>query len=186
MGLGISIAAAVAALASAVFVFLQVREMQRQTKLQREIAQSSAQPYVWADVRIASSSAGVELVLGNSGPTVATNVRVRVDPPFPDVGHPKAHVDVMHEKLSRGLASIAPGRTFYWLLGEGADLVNRSGSMAHTITIDCEGPFGAVDRSEYVIDFAHFREAIARYDGSLRDVARELSRVVDRLPESHQ
>lgn len=182
MELTIGLAAAVAALASAMFVWLQVREMQRQTDLQREVARSSAQPYVWADVRLQSTNGWMlEMVVGNSGPTVATNVRIQVSPPFPLLEREAEYVEAMHDRLARGLSSLAPGRTLHWTLGPSVDLVNRDGSLAHSIQIDCDGPFGPVERSDYVIDMADFRESVARHDGTMRDIAKEVHELGKKL-----
>ncbi len=55
--------------------------VEEQTAIQRQIRIDAAQPYVWADVR-SDDESGVllNLVVGNSGPTVATNVRIKIDP----------------------------------------------------------------------------------------------------------
>lgn len=180
-----ALAAVVAAVATSVsgrFVRDQVREMKRQTDLQQTIVEGSSSPYVWADVRLQSrNGSNLEVVLGNSGPTVATNVRVEIDPPFP-TDH-DAHVSAMHQRLREGLSSLAPGRTLHWTLGPSPDLVNRSGSLAHQIRIACDGPYGAVAVTEYTIDMADFRESVAHHDGTLVDVAREIASLTKRLPD---
>ena len=124
----------------------------------------------------------MEFVIGNSGPTVATNVRVTIDPPLPN-DHEGAFLDAMHQRLRDGLSSLAPGRTLHWTLGPSPDLVNRSGSLGHQVGITCEGPYGAVTVSEYTIDMADFRESVARHDGSFVDVAREIAALTKKLPE---
>lgn len=183
MGTTIAAAAAVAAFASALFVWFQVREMKRQTDLQRTIAEAAAAPYVWADVRVqAVNGWNLEFAIGNSGPTVARNVVVEVKPPFPQIDATEARfVRTMHERLERGLPSVAPGREYTWTLGNSADLVNRSGPLAHTVTIDCDGPAGPTARSQFTIDFESFRESVARHDGSLRDIAKEVKAAADRI-----
>lgn len=188
MGTSIAAAAAVAAIASAFFVWFQVREMKRQTELQREVAEGAVAPYVWADVRVQTANGwNLEFALGNSGPTVARNVVVSVDPPFPQTNENEGRfVTLMHERLERGLPSLAPGRVYSWTLGSSAELVNRSGQLAHTVTIDCDGTSGPVARSQYVIDFASFRESVARHDGTLRDVAKEINSAADRIVQEQK
>ncbi|WP_159537523.1 hypothetical protein [Aeromicrobium sp. 9AM] len=176
-------AAAIATVVSGRFVRQQVREMRRQTDLQQAIAEGSSSPYVWADVRLQSRNGwNLEFVIGNSGPTVATNVRVTIDPPLP-TDHEGAFLEAMHQRLQEGLSSLAPGRTLHWTLGPSPDLVNRSGSLAHRVRIACDGPYGAVAVSEYSIDMADFRESVARHDGSFVDVAREIAALTKKLPE---
>lgn len=183
MELWITTAAAGAAIVSGIFVALQVREMKRQTDQQREVAESTVQPYVWGDVRLQSRNGwNLEFVIGNSGPTVATRVVVLVDPPFPKT-HEGQYVDVMHQKLSDGLASLAPGRTLHWTLGPSSKLVNRDGPLAHHVRIDCDGPYGAVATSEFVIDMADFRESVAHHDGTLVDIAKSIDKLTQALPD---
>jgi hypothetical protein len=189
MGTAIALAAAAAAGVSALFVWFQVTEMKKQTeeqgkqtKLQREIAESSAQPYIWADVQVDSPSAWhFELVIGNSGPTVATNVRVTVEPQFPS--SPREDLDEVHAKLASGLASLAPGRTLHWRLGPTTDLLSREGSLAHTIHIECDGPFGSVEPVDYVIDLGDVRESTVERRGNLHEVRQAIDRVAKALPK---
>lgn len=183
-----AVSAVVAAVATAVsgrFVRQQVREMKRQTDLQQAIAEGSSSPYVWVDVRLSSNGWSLEFVIGNSGPTVATNVRVAIDPSLP-TEHEGAYIDVMHERLREGLSSLAPGRTLHWTLGPSADLVNKVGSLAHRVRVTCDGPHGAVPVAEYTVDMADFQESVARRDGSLIDVAREISALTKKLPDQRK
>lgn len=178
-----AVAAAVAAAVSGRFIRQQVNEMRRQTDLQQSISEASSAPYIWADVRLQSRNGwNLEFVVGNSGSTVATNVRVLIDPPFPP-DHEGAYLEAMHQRLRDGLSSLAPGRTLHWTLGPSADLVNRAGALAHSVRISCEGPYGAVPVNEYVINMADFRESVAHHDGSLVDVAREIAALTKKLPD---
>ena len=187
----IGVAAAVAAVAAAAatgasgwFIRQQVREMKRQTDLQQEIAVASSAPYIWADVRLQSTNGwNLEFVVGNSGATVATNVRVAVDPPLPSTEDERSFLDAMHQRLGEGLSSLAPGRSLHWTLGGSADLVNRGGSLAHRVRIDCDGPHGPIPTSEYIIDMNDFRVSAARHTGSLVDVAKSIDKLAKKLPD---
>lgn len=181
-----AVVAAVATAVSGRFVRQQVRETKRQTDLQQAIAEGSSSPYVWVDVRLQFSNGwNLEFVIGNSGPTVATNVRVAIDPSLP-TNHEGAYIDVMHEYLREGLSSLAPGRTLHWTLGPSADLVNKLGSLAHRVRVSCDRPHGAVPVAEYTLDMADFRESVARRDGSLVDVAREIAALTKKLPDQRK
>lgn len=183
MELLVGVAAAVAAIASAVFIWFEVEEMKRQAKLQRTVVEAGAQPYVWADVDIQSPNGwNLELVVGNSGPTTATNVRVTIDPPFAAT-RDSEHLVLVHSKLRTGLASLDPGRRLYWALGPSADLIKGDGPLAHAISIDCDGPYGPVGRSEYVIDLADFRESIAKRWGSMHEIAQAIDKAAAKLPD---
>ncbi|NHB83640.1 hypothetical protein G7085_00115 [Tessaracoccus sp. HDW20] len=60
----------------------QVNAAREQTILQRELAEAASQPYAWADIQPDTQQGSMlQVVVGNSGPTMARNVRVTFDPP---------------------------------------------------------------------------------------------------------
>lgn len=126
-----AIFAAVVALVALFFTGMSAISANTQTKIQRQLRIDAAQPYVWADIR-PDESVGVILnvVVGNSGPTVATNVRVTVDPPLPRIDQFNERIDRVEHRLAEGLKSLAPGRQLRWPLGQGFALVNKDGPYA--------------------------------------------------------
>jgi hypothetical protein len=184
METSIALVAAVAAILSAVFVFFQVREMQRQTKLQREIREAAEQPYIWADVDVQQPNGWMlELIVGNSGPTVATNVRVQIDPPFkPTTGHDD--LNAVYQRLAQGISSLAPGRRLFWTLGPSPELVGGDGPFAHTVSIDCDGPFGPVPTTQYVINLIDLKDSVAKRHGSLREISKSIEDGTKALKEA--
>lgn len=176
----IALIAAAAALASAVFVWFQVREMQRQTELQRASREAAEQPYIWADVDIQQPNGWMlELVVGNSGPTVATHVRITVDPPFKKT--PSHDLEEVLGRLARGISSLAPGRRLFWTLGPSPELVGGDGPFAHTISIRCDGPFGPVPETQYVINLEDYRDSDARQDGSMHEISKSVDGLTKEL-----
>lgn len=184
METSIALVAAVAAILSAVFVYFQVREMQRQTELQREIREAAEQPYIWADVDVQQPNGWMlELIVGNSGPTVATNVRVRIDPPFkPTTGHDD--LKAVYLRLAEGISSLAPGRRLFWTLGPSPELVGGDGPFAHTVSIDCDGPFGPVPTTQYVINLSDLTDSVAKRHGSLREISKSIDDGTKALKEA--
>jgi hypothetical protein len=80
-------AAAVIALVALFFTGIASKAAADQTKIQRQLRIDAAQPYVWADIRPETAQAGLlRLEIGNSGPTVATNIRVTSSVPLPASG----------------------------------------------------------------------------------------------------
>jgi len=70
------------------------RAAEEQTKIQQQLRVDAALPYVWVDVRPDDATGTLlNLVVGNSGPTVATNIRVRVDPPLPSIDQLKGRAE---------------------------------------------------------------------------------------------
>lgn len=137
-----------------------------QTRIQQQLRQDAAQPYVWADVR-QSDEDGIMLMLvvGNSGPTIARNVKVKIDPQF------RVHAQLQEavraqQRLADGIRSLPPGRMMRWDLGPGFDLVPE-GEDLPTITITATGPFGPVPELKYVLDMSEYHGQPARATGSL-------------------
>lgn len=107
--------------------------------------------------------------------TIATDVRVSIDPPFE--GLHDLSVAAL-QRLERGIASLPPGRVLTWRLGKSVDLVAPTQPQPRTITVDAAGPFGPLPRLEYVIDMTDFRESNDRPVGTLH----LLAKAVDRRP----
>jgi hypothetical protein len=152
------------------------RAADEQTKIQRQLRIDAAQPYVWADVRPDEATGTLlNLVIGNSGPTVATNVHVRIDPPLPAIDQLKDRVEVAQARLTDGIRSLAPGRTLTWPLGQGFNLLKDSGPQAHTLTVNADGPFGPVPALTYVVDMSDWRGMLDRPAGSLHQLTKAVT-----------
>jgi hypothetical protein len=104
---------------------------------------------VWVDVR-GDDGRGQALVLllGNSGPSIARNVKVVFDPAPPSTLDIKPILEI----LKQGIASVPPGRTMQWVLGAAHDAIDSDAHNAYRVRIEAEGPFGAIEPPlEYVI-----------------------------------
>lgn len=182
-----ALAAVVIAFVALFFTGLAAKAAWDQTAIQRQLRREAAEPYVWADVR-ADPHTGtlLNLVIGNSGPTVATNVRVKVTPPLAAVGGRADKIERVQARLSAGFESLAPGKVLPWSLGPAPDLINEDGDHAHTFTIDADGPFGPIPTLTYVVDMDDWREHVDRPDGSLHLVRDAIREVAGRFPRYGQ
>lgn len=159
----VAIGAALTGLAALYFNAMSVRSAKDQTAIQRQLRIDAAQPYVWADVRTdPDSGIRLDLAVGNAGPTIATNVRVRIDPPLPSIDEFRDRAEAGHQVLAGGITSLPPGRTLTWPLGQAYNLVGDAGPRQHTLTVSADGPFGTVPPLSYVIDLADRRGQVAR------------------------
>jgi hypothetical protein len=169
-GTWVAIVAAIIAAVSVYFNGQYTRAAKRaanaadeQTRIQQQLRTDAAQPYVWADVRPDETTGTLlNLVIGNSGPTIATFVRVRIDPPLPAIDELKERAEAAQAWLAEGIRSIAPGRTYTWPLGQGFNLLNGSGPLTHTFTIDANGPFGPLPATTHLVDLADMRGTLDR------------------------
>ena len=172
------IAASVAAVVSAFFVGWQVSEMKRQTTFQREIAEAAQQPYVWADVRV-DQGWYFELVVGNTGPTVATNLQVDIKPPLP-VLPGDYQMAAVQSRLRKGLASLGPGRSWAWHIGPANELIGAD--VAHVVTVTAQGPHGEVKTGPFVINMHNYAEAQVGDGGGLKQLTAAVEKGFKRMP----
>lgn len=164
-----SIVSAVAAVAAAYAASRSARLAGEQIKNQRGQFESSMQPYVWVDIRPREEDGQfLVLVVGNSGPTVATDVRIHVDR---DVPHAHRHSEQLQRTLDRfnaGHASLPPGRSHSWGLGTAVEVLDDPDMDRRiTVTIDANGPYGPVEPLKYRIDLNDWRETSVQARGSL-------------------
>lgn len=161
----------------------QVAAAREQTQLQRELAREALQPYVWADIQPDTQQGTVmHVAVGNSGPTVAHNVRVTFPPPLPAGKQQSDKVEKVQRILANGLQSLAPNRVIRWTLGAGYDLLSSEEPQVRTVRVQGDGPQGPLPVLELQIDISEWRQARDAPDGSLhhvRGAIKDLTKAVD-------
>jgi hypothetical protein len=156
-----------------------------QTEIQRQLRMDSSQPYVWADLRPDDATGTlINLVIGNSGPTIATNVRVSFDPSLNAIQQLRDRAQAAQRVLSQGLKSLPPGRVYTWPIGQGFNLLQWSEVRAYNIVIDFEGPFGPVPTLEYVVDMAALEGVLDRPAGSVHQLTIAVRDLAKSLPDT--
>lgn len=145
--------------------------------------QAALQPYVWADLRPRDDAGMLVLVVGNAGPTVATDVQLVFAPPLRQiVPVDRAELaDKIESKVGSGIGSVAPGRTFMWNLGVAfAFFPGTDAVPALEVTVTANGPSGRLDPVSYPIDLENLRHQAARPSG-LALLEAPLKKIDDRL-----
>jgi hypothetical protein len=182
-GAAVSILSLLVAGFSLIYVRRSAKASREQTKQQQQAAKDAAQPMVWVDIR-GDDGQGERLVLllGNSGPSIARNVKVVFDPA------PPSRVDIkpILEILKQGIASLPPGRTMKWALGEAHDIGDWHPDNAYRVRIEAEGPFGAIEPLEYVISVDDLDGSPAEPPGNLHEVAAELREMTQATKELNE
>jgi hypothetical protein len=187
-----AVIAGVAALIALYFAWRSARASLRsahaaeeQTKIQRQLRIDAAQPYVWVDIR-ADHAQGtrLNLVVGNSGPTVAEKVRVKVDPALPASDQYREGVKIAQAILTEGIESLPPGRTLVWALGMAFDLM-KDGKVpqSYKFTVTANGPFGQVPALTYIVDMGNWRESQDQPDGSLFQLTKAVEKLTKQITQ---
>ena len=152
--------------------------------------QAAVQPYVWADIRVREDGTLLVLVVGNSGPTVATNVTIKFDPSLrtsvPNYND-KKNADSAEQVLAQGLSSLPPGRVHQWTLGRGSDFFEdgREGP-AFDITITADGPHGPIPKLRYTlnIDEMKYTNAVGEGLGLVKNAIQQLTGETKRIAQA--
>lgn len=152
----------------------QVSAAREQTELQRDLARESRQSYVWADIQPDMQQGSLlQVVVGNSGPTVAKNIRVEFSPALSTIEGADDIQDI-ESVLSNGISSLAPNRIVRWTLGVAHEVLSVDRSQLRVVRVTAMGPWGELPAYEMEIDINQWREARDAPDGSLHYVRGEL------------
>jgi hypothetical protein len=170
------------------------RSAKDQTELQRRLRIDAAQPYIWVDIGPDEQHGQLLLLMiGNSGPTVATNVRVTFAPaldiPRSDTAPSSARGADARDLLRRGIASLPPGRVMRWTLGIAQQVLDDGYALPYTATITADGPFGPLPPLAYTINVDDVRHTLAVPAGTLHGVAQAvqgLTKTVDQLAKGFE
>jgi hypothetical protein len=143
---------------------------------QRALSRRGAEPSLWVDIRPDdTTAASLILLVGNSGPTVETDVVVTFDPPL----HTAAWVDNYafrgEERLNAGLSSLPPDRTLRWemaVLPLAPKLFQGVTPPSYAVTIKANGPFGALEPLTYTIDLGDIENCLKTATGTLFGITR--------------
>jgi hypothetical protein len=182
LGAAVSILSLMVAGFSLIYVRRSTKASREQTKQQKQATKDAAQPMLWVDIRDDGQGQALVLLLGNSGPSIARNVKVGFDPA------PPATLDIMPilEILKQGTASLPPGRTMKWAVGAAHDAVDWDAHKAYRVRIEAEGPFGAIEPLEYVISVDDLHGSRAESPGNLHAVAVELREITKATKELNE
>lgn len=178
----VAVAAAAVGVVALWFNWRAVRAAEQQTHLQRQLRIDAAQPYVWADVR-ADNAIGTLLnfTIGNSGSSIASNVRVTIEPPLPSIPDLSARLNGAVARLNRGLPSLTPGQALSWPLGQGFNLIRADEAQEHTIHIEADGPFGSMEPISYVVSLSDYAGVLDRPAGSLDELTKAVREIGTRI-----
>lgn len=143
---------------------------QRQLANSIAVQEAAAQPYIWADLRPRDDGGMLVFVVGNAGPTVATDVRITFQPSLESlVPDPELEDALRLEARARaGLRSIPPGRTFVWNMGAAHTYFSDQGkgpAPELKVTIEGSGPRGALETVSYYIALEDLRHQADRAVG---------------------
>lgn len=125
------------------------------------------------------------LVVGNSGPTVAKDVRVTFSPSLaesmPDELREKVALMERYLCEGAGLRSITPERVFTWSVGPGHKILSPSRELPEVlVTVTGQGPSGPLEPLTYWLALKDLQHQQARATGPalLVDPLKEIAKAL--------
>jgi hypothetical protein len=183
LGAAVSILSLMVAGFSLIYVRRSAKASREQTKQQKQASKDAAQPMLWVDIRGDDGQGqALVLLLGNSGPSIARNVKVILDPAPPSTLDIKPILEI----LKQGIASLPPGRTMQWVLGAPHNAIDSDAHSAYRVRIEAEGPFGGIEPLEYVISVDDLYGSRVAPPGNLHAVAAELHEMTKATKELNE
>jgi hypothetical protein len=182
LGAALSILSLMVAGFSLIYVRRSAKASREQTRQQKQASKDAAQPMLWVDIRGDDGQGQALLLLGNSGPSIARNVRVILDPAPPST----LDIEAILEILRQGIASLPPGRTMQWALGAAHNTSDWDAHKAYRVRIEAAGPFGAIEPLEYAISVDDLHSWRAAPPGNLHTVAAELHEMTKATKELNE
>jgi hypothetical protein len=183
LGAAVSILSLLVAGFSLIYVRRSAKASREQARQQKQAAKDAAQPMLWVDIRGDDGRGhALVLLLGNSGPSIARNVKVTFDPAPPSTLDIKPILKI----LKHGIASLPPGRTMQWALGAAHNTSDWDAHKAYRVRIEAEGPFGAIEPVEYVISVDDLDGLWPALPGNLHAVAAELHEMTKATKELNE
>jgi len=183
LGAAVSILSLMVAGFSLIYVRRSAKASREQTKRQKQASKDAAQPMLWVDIRGDDGQGhALVLLLGNSGPSIARNVKVTFDPAPPSTLDIKPILEI----LKQGIALLPPGRTMRWALGAAHNTSDWDAHKAYRIRIEAEGPFGNIEPVEYAITVDQLDGSSAASPGNLHAVAAELREMTKATKELNE
>ncbi len=171
----LAVIAILVSLGSLYFAWKVARSTEDQADIQRQIRIDAAQPFVFADIRPHHQHGSLLMfVVGNTGPTVATNVRISLHRPLPAGDTDRALRAT--RAIENGISALTPGQTVAWTLGVPWQVLEQvpEGDASYRFAVTCDGPFGPVPPLEYTVDLDDIRHSHPYAVGTLHGVAEQI------------
>ncbi len=135
-----------------IYTHQQMKAAKKANELTEQAQREQVQPYVIADIR--ERIPGSQLLcffIENSGPTVARDVQLTVDPPLQSALGDETAAK-LNAAVTRKISVLPPKRQLMYLMDVSHKLFESDLPRIYTVVVNCSGPFGPVETLTYTID----------------------------------
>ncbi|MEU6334855.1 hypothetical protein ABZ839_10460 [Streptomyces cellulosae] len=140
------------AIGTFIYTHQQMKAAKRANELTERAQQEQVMPYVVADIR--ERVPGSQLLvfsIENTGPTMARDVELTVDPPLRSTLGEETEA-TLNAAVTRKISVLPPGRKLIYLMDVGHQLFSSDLPRRYTVVVKASGPFGPVEPLTYTID----------------------------------
>lgn len=175
---GGTVGTCVVALLAAIVAYRQLREARR-------LREAQAQPYIVVDVEQSVVSRRIlNLVIRNTGQTLARDVTIRFDPPLQSTLDAEGFPPAKFKALANGIPALPPGREYQIMLDSTVAHYESKLPDSYTVTVSFRDRDGKkLEDLSYELDLAMFRSAPYVQEFGIHDVAQELQRIQKTLEQ---
>ncbi|WP_329501522.1 hypothetical protein [Kitasatospora herbaricolor] len=161
-----------------------------QLELAQQIHREQNEPYVVVDLAADQPGTGlVALIVHNSGPTMARDVRIRFTPEL-ESSLPQLTPRVRNA-LSRPISMLPPGRRLVYPFDNHHRWEAGNLPMEFDVTVDATGPAGPVEQLTYKIDLQVLTESLVgerphkRIENSLGEIADKVEELASKYGKAN-
>lgn len=150
-----------------------------QTALQERIAYEARLPQLWGDIRPHPISRDYLFIsIGNTGQTSAHNVKMVIEPPLEPAEGWRTQSDSAQTAARVGIATLTPGRTMEYKLGEVGEVVEANLHVGEfRVTLTGETSDGEELRQEYAIRAQDIHKTTVVGGGSMRLIGDQINQL---------
>jgi hypothetical protein len=158
----------------------EARELRKEQALHaRELREAEARPYVVVDFEPDLALAPcVNLVIANTGRTMARNVRIEVDPPFDSSVYRDGPVPLARFKLfAEGIPALAPGKRIVLLFDQMIEREKLDLPDTYRVRLTYEWDGGPLPPEELRLDLDLYRPLRRIAPRTVHDVSKSLDAI---------
>ncbi|MET9309223.1 hypothetical protein ACFY65_26170 [Streptomyces cellulosae] len=168
-----------------IYTHQQMREARTANALTKKAQQEQVQPYVIADIRErVPGSQVLTFIIENTGPTMARDVQLKVDPPLRSTFGADAEA-TLNAAVTRKISVLPPGRSLSFFMDVGHKLLNSDLPLRYTVEVKSGGPFGAIEALTYTIDLGMLKDSLVSTE-SLEWSTRQISKEAEKIRKAYE
>jgi hypothetical protein len=158
----------------------QIDQAEKAEAANRQARREALEPVVIVDIAPGANDPGVfVLTIANIGPSIARNVRIKAPTEMLRSDGTKMHEWTV---FTEGIKTMPPGHRMQFFFDVSFQPFKGNSPTRCTFIVDCDGPFGPVSQTEYMVDLTPYKGAWAA-PTTLQSVVKQLEKVAGAIKD---